>query len=656
MQQNISEKDAEKGDLQNGPTNEKLNRGYWFYIVFLITIFLAPFFFNYSQTEEITWQQFQNNILSRKAVQKLEVINSERVDVYLKEKFAKDKAFEKAFNNSLGDKPNPGPHYHFSIGSIESFDRQLEEAEINFKPNERIDVRYIHESNWLASPFSWLLPFILIFIFWQYLFRKFNAGADNPSFFSFGKSTATLFDKENKSTITFDDVAGLEEAKIEVKEIVNFLKDPGAYTKLGAKIPKGVIIVGPPGTGKTLLVKAVAGEAKVPFFSISGSEFVEMFVGVGASRVRDLFKRAKEKAPSIVFIDEIDAVGRLRSKNTIFSGANDERESTLNQLLTEMDGFGTNSGVIVLAATNRADMLDPALLRPGRFDRHIYLELPDSSERLAIFKVHLRALVLGKSIDVTFLASQTAGFSGADIANICNEAALIAARSRKDAVDRQDFMEAIDRVVAGLERKSKVLSAKEKLTIAYHEGGHAIVSWLLKHVDPLTKVSIIPRGKSLGAAWYLPEERQLRTSTEFFERICAALGGRAAEELMIGEVSSGALDDLEKVTKDAYMMVAYYGFNSIVGHTSFFDSTGARENALQKPYSEETARIIDEEVRKLIEKAYDKASEILKQHKAQLTLIAKFLLEKEVIFKEDLQRILGEREVDNQGIQITASA
>jgi cell division protease FtsH len=421
-------------------------------------------------------------------------------------------------------------------------------------------------------------------------------GGGGTSIFNFGKSTATLIEKE-KSNVTFDDVAGLEEAEMEVREIVDFLKNPGSFTRLGAKIPKGVILVGPPGTGKTLLAKAVAGEAQVPFFTISGSEFVEMFVGVGASRVRDLFKQAKGKAPCIIFIDEIDAIGRSRGKGAFLSGANDERESTLNQLLTEMDGFGTNTGVIVLAATNRADMLDPALLRPGRFDRHIYLELPNMKEREDIFKVHLRPLITDDTIDMHFLAAQTPGFSGADIANICNESALIAARKKKEKVSREDFLDAIDRVVGGLEKKSKIISPEEKKIIAYHEAGHAVVSWLLKHVDPVIKVSIIPRGKSLGAAWYLPEEKQLRSQSAFTEHLCATLGGRAAEELIFGETSSGGLDDLEKVTKEAYMMVVFYGFSKKIGNLSYYDSTGQRDMGIQKPYSEETGNLIDEEVR-----------------------------------------------------------
>lgn len=621
----------------------------WFYF-FLLTLLFLPALFKDSGVKETTWQQFETGMLQKHAVDRIEVVNNEIAYVYIKKQFARSPEFKEVFKPVFGNQLNEGPHYQFTIGSIDSFERKLDTAQQGFKTKDIIDVRYVRKSNWFSGIFSWLLIFFVFMFLWQYIFNRMTGGGNSPSVFSFGKSTALLQEKENKSTVTFDDVAGLEEAKVEVKEVVDFLKDPAAYTRLGAKIPKGIIIVGPPGTGKTLLVKAVAGEAKVPFFSISGSEFVEMFVGVGASRVRDLFRKAKEKAPCIVFIDEIDAVGRSRGKNTLYTGSNDERENTLNQLLTEMDGFGTNSGVIVLAATNRADMLDPALLRPGRFDRHVYLELPNFNERIAIFKVHLRPIVLDPSVNVEFLAGQTPGFSGADIANICNEAALIAARGKKEKVDKSDFSNAIDRIMAGLERKSKIISPAEKKIVAYHEAGHAIISWLLKAVDPLTKVSIIPRGKSLGAAWYLPEERQLRTSSEFFERLCAGLGGRAAEEITWGDVSSGALDDLEKVTKDAYMMVAYYGFNNKIGNVSFYDSTGMQENGFQKPYSEETGKMIDEEVRKLVVKAYEKTKGILLENKDKLEKIAGLLLEKEVIYKEDLEKVLGIRP-DGEKIQ-----
>lgn len=636
-----SQKHKIKGSFPQQPRKIKWS-GIWLYLI-LLAVLIVPQLAG-SPATEITWQQFEKDILSRKAVARLEVVNGETVEVYLKPAFAKDKQFKDAFKSTWGT--NEGPHYIFSIGSSDSFDRELEEAEKNISLNDKIPVSYVKRGNWFVSIISWVLPIALLFLAWNYMMRRMGGGAaggNGTSIFSFGKSTATLIEKD-KSNVTFDDVAGLEEAQIEVHEIVDFLKNPETFTKLGAKIPKGVMLVGPPGTGKTLLAKAVAGEAKVPFFSISGSEFVEMFVGVGASRVRDLFKRAKEKAPSIIFIDEIDAVGRSRGKGAFLTGANDERESTLNQLLTEMDGFGTNSGVIVLAASNRADMLDPALLRPGRFDRHIYLELPNLKEREAIFKVHMRPLVADDSIDTHLLAAQTPGFSGADIANICNEAALFAARRKETKIGSEDFMNAIDRVVAGLEKKSKIITPEEKKRIAFHEAGHAVVSWLLKNVDPLVKVSIIPRGKSLGAAWYLPEEKQLRTESSFREHLCATLGGRAAEEVVFGEISSGALDDLEKVTNEAYMMVAWFGFDKKLGNTSYYDSTGQRDMMIQKPYSEETGRLIDEEVRQLVNSAYNQAKEILMQNRLLLNKLSDALQIKEVIYKEDIEAILGKRE------------
>ncbi|MGZ8516856.1 MAG: ATP-dependent zinc metalloprotease FtsH [Chitinophagaceae bacterium] len=619
---------------------------WWLIYLVMLGLILIPSIFDISSaTREISWQQFENNILSRKAVEKIVVINNEKAEVYIKRQLANDSMFKDVFEPAFGSGLREGPHYYFNIGSVESFERKLDEAEKDFLISEKIPVSYTKKTNWFWNILTWVLPFILIFGLWRFLQRRsgsMGTGTGGSSIFNFGRSTATLIEKE-KSNVTFDDVAGLEEAEMEVREVVDFLKNPGSFTRLGAKIPKGVILVGPPGTGKTLLAKAVAGEAQVPFFTISGSEFVEMFVGVGASRVRDLFKRAKEKAPCIVFIDEIDAIGRSRGKGTFLSGANDERESTLNQLLTEMDGFGTNSGVIVLAATNRADMLDPALLRPGRFDRHIYLELPNMKEREEIFKVHLRPLVLDETIDTHFLAAQTPGFSGADIANICNESALIAARKKKEKIGRDDFLDAIDRTVAGIEKKSKIISPEEKKIIAYHEAGHAVASWLLKHVDPLIKVSIIPRGKSLGAAWYLPEEKQLRSKTAFTEHLCATLGGRAAEQIVFGEVSSGALDDLEKVTKEAYMMVVYYGFNEKIGNISYYDSSGQRDMSIQKPYSEETGKLIDEEVRNLVNEAYQRTKQLLQQNRESLNKVAEQLLKKEIIFKEDLEGILGKR-------------
>ncbi len=502
-------------------------------------------------------------------------------------------------------------------------------------------------TNYLGEILGWTLPFIILIFLWMFMMRRMSGGGGGGAggIFSVGKSKAQIFDKESNVKINFSDVAGLEEAKTEVMEIVDFLKNPKKYTQLGGKIPKGALLIGPPGTGKTLLAKAVAGEANVPFFSISGSDFVEMFVGVGASRVRDLFKQAKEKAPCIVFIDEIDAVGRARGKNVNF-GSNDERENTLNQLLTEMDGFGTNMGVIILAATNRADILDRALLRAGRFDRQIHVELPDLNEREAIFKVHLRPIKLEKGFDTAFLAKQTPGFSGADIANVCNESALIAARKNKTVVERQDFLDAIDRIVGGLERKNKIISMVEKKTIAYHEAGHATVSWLLEHASPLLKVTIIPRGRALGAAWYLPEERQITTTEQLLDEMAYALGGRASEQLVFGKISTGALSDLEKITKQAYAMVAFFGMSDKVGNISFYDSSGQSDFGFTKPYSEKTAELIDLEVKQIIEESYLRALEVLKHNMKGLTELAELLLEKEVIFSEDLERIFGKRKAD----------
>jgi cell division protease FtsH len=638
------------GNKKIQPPAKRRFSSWWLYI-FLLVILLGQYLFRAANpVQEISRQQFEQDMLRRQAVARVVVVNKEKVEVYIKPSFVKDPYFKDVLTPAFGKGVYEGPHYTFTIGSVETLEQRIEQMQKEIHAKEAVDVRYVTRENWLWTALGWILPIALMLFFWSYIFRRagpMGGAGGGSSIFSFGKSTATLIEKE-KSTVTFNDVAGLEEAEMEVKEIVDFLKNPTTFTRLGAKIPKGVILVGPPGTGKTLLAKAVAGEAKVPFFTISGSEFVEMFVGVGASRVRDLFNRAKEKAPCIIFIDEIDAIGRSRGKGAFLSGANDERESTLNQLLTEMDGFGTNSGVIVLAATNRADMLDPALLRPGRFDRHIYLELPNLKEREEIFKVHLRPLVLEEQIDIHMLAGQTPGFSGADIANICNEAALIAARKKKEKIGSMDFMDAIDRVVAGLEKKSKIISPEEKKTIAYHEAGHAVVSWILKHVDPVVKVSIIPRGKSLGSAWYLPEEKQLRSESAFTEHLSATLGGRAAEQLILGEVSSGALDDLEKVTKEAYMMVAYYGFNKKIGNISFYDSTGQRDMSIQKPYSEETGKLIDEEVRQLVQKAYDKALEILTMHRSSLQKIAELLLSKEIIYKKDLEEVLGSRELGDR--------
>ena len=544
--------------------------------------------------------------------------------------------------NFLGQDNSSGPHYQFEVGSLELFEEKLEKARANGVP---FRLEFITVENRWADTLIGFLPIIIIIGVWIFLMRRMAGGAGGGAggqIFNIGKSKAKLFDKNTDVKTTFKDVAGLEGAKEEIQEIVDFLKNPSKYTILGGKIPKGALLVGSPGTGKTLLAKAVAGEAKVPFFSLSGSDFVEMFVGVGASRVRDLFKQAKDKSPAIIFIDEIDAIGRARGKSNM-TGSNDERENTLNQLLTEMDGFGTDTNVIVLAATNRADVLDKALMRAGRFDRQIYVDLPDLNERKEIFKVHLKPIKAIKSLDVDFLAKQTPGFSGADIANVCNEAALIAARGNKKTVGKQDFIDAVDRIVGGLEKKNKIITPEEKKTIAYHEAGHALVSWLLEHAAPLVKVTIVPRGQSLGAAWYLPEERQIVRTEQMLDEMCATLGGRAAEKVMFDKISTGALSDLEKVTKQARAMVSVYGLNDSIGNLTYYDSTGQSEYNFSKPYSEETAQKIDHEISGIIEKQYVRAIEILNLSKDKLIELAERLLEKEVIFKDDLEAIIGKR-------------
>jgi len=544
--------------------------------------------------------------------------------------------------NIFGQENVRGPHYQFEVGSLELFEEKLEKAQekgIVFR------LEFITIENRWVDALIGFLPIIIIIGVWIFLMRRMSgggAGGPGGQIFNIGKSKAKLFDKNTDVKTTFKDVAGLEGAKEEVQEIVDFLKNPKKYTVLGGKIPKGALLVGSPGTGKTLLAKAVAGEAKVPFFSLSGSDFVEMFVGVGASRVRDLFKQAKDKSPSIIFIDEIDAIGRARGKSNI-TGSNDERENTLNQLLTEMDGFGTDTNVIVIAATNRADVLDKALMRAGRFDRQIYVDLPDLNERKEIFNVHLKPIKVIKSLDIDFLAKQTPGFSGADIANVCNEAALIAARKNKKSVGKQDFLDAVDRIIGGLEKKNKIITPEEKKTIAFHEAGHAIVSWLLEHAAPLVKVTIVPRGQSLGAAWYLPEERQIVRTEQMLDEMCAALGGRAAEKVMFDKISTGALSDLEKVTRQARAMVSVYGLNDTLGNITYYDSSAQSEYNFTKPYSEETARKIDHEISEIIEKQYSRAISLLASSKDKLIQLADRLLEKEVIFKDDLENILGKR-------------
>jgi cell division protease FtsH len=639
-----SEYNDTKNNERNMGENPKPPKGgsniswiYWLVLIFLIAF---PFFTkSVGTSKEIGWSKFEDTLLAKNAIEKIVVINKEVAQIYMKKSVLDDPEFKSEDDGLFSS--SSGPQYYITIGSVESFENKLQRAQEDAGISEKIDVRYENRVD-IVSILSWLLPLAFFIFIWIFMFQRIGGGKGGSSIFNFGKSTPKLTEKGTKSKVTFNDIAGLKEAKAEVMEVVDFLKNPEDYTRLGAKIPKGVLLVGPPGTGKTLMAKAVAGEAQVPFFSMSGSEFVEMFVGVGASRVRDLFKKAKAKAPSIIFIDEIDAVGRSRGKINAFQ-ANDERESTLNQLLTELDGFGDNTGVIVLAATNRPDVLDKALLRPGRFDRHICLELPNQSERAEIFKVHIRPLKLSKNVDIEVLAKLSPGFSGADIANICNEAALIAARKKKNEVEHEDFMAARDRVIVGMERKSKIISPKEKEIVAYHEAGHAVASWHLKHVDSLVKVSIIPRGKSLGAAWYLPEERQIVTKSQFIDQLCASLGGRAAEEIIFNETSSGALDDLEKVTKQAYTMVSYYGLDEEIGPISFYDSTGDNEHLLGKPYSEEMAKQIDHEVRNLIMSAYERTKKLLTQHKNELENLAQLLLKKEVVDKDDLEKLLGKR-------------
>jgi cell division protease FtsH len=597
-----------------------------------------------SQTKPSTFNELSARI-ERGHVDRVKVVNSKEVYVFINaDSLAALDEYAELAKTTLGDAPNQGPHYVFEMPA-ESFDRAMERFYTQHPEVAEINVEYKDEPNYWGEALAWIVPILLFAAIWFFLMRRMGgggAGGPGGQIFNIGKSRAQMFDADNAVKVTFKDVAGLDGAKDEVLEVVDFLKNPKKYTDLGGKIPKGVLLSGPPGTGKTLLAKAVAGEAQVPFFSLSGSDFVEMFVGVGASRVRDLFKQAKEKSPSIIFIDEIDAIGRARGRNA-FSGGNDERENTLNQLLTEMDGFGTNEHVIVMAATNRADILDRALMRAGRFDRIIYVDLPEVTERIEIFKVHLRPLKLGENVDVEFLARQTPGFSGADIANVCNEAALVAARKNKSVVEKQDFLDAVDRIVGGLEKKSKIITPEEKEIIAYHESGHATVSWLLEHASPLVKVTIVPRGRSLGAAWYLPEERQLNSTEQMLDEMCATLGGRAAEEVIFGRVTTGALSDLEKVTKQARAMVAVYGLNDRLGNITYYDSSGQNEYQFDKPYSERTAEVIDEEISKLIEGQYERAKELLRGNREKLEALAQELLTKEVIFRDNLVEIFGER-------------
>ena len=628
MEENKAPHSGGKGDKK--PT---LNF-YWIYAVIGLLLFGMLMLNSGQNGSQIQWSEFKDYI-EHGDVQRL-VFDGQRVTILLKDK-VRESMNENGDENTLLNTVYRSSDYWLNVPSGDAYLDDLKTL------SEQYDYEYIYDpvNEWGQQMLTYVLFFGLMIGVWILIMRRLGGGgAAGGQIFNIGKSKAQLFEKGKGTDVNFDDVAGLDGAKEELEEIVEFLKAPEKFTNLGAKIPKGALLVGPPGTGKTLLAKAVAGEAQVPFFSLSGSDFVEMFVGVGASRVRDLFKQAKEKAPAIIFIDEIDAIGRARGKNASM-GSNDERENTLNQLLTEMDGFGTNSGVIIVAATNRADILDKALMRAGRFDRQIYVDMPDLTERKAIFEVHLRPVKVDDSIDVEFLSRQTPGFSGADIANVCNEAALFAARKGQDDVKHQDFLDAVDRIIGGLEKRSKIISASEKKTIAFHEAGHAVVSWLVEFASPLVKVSIVPRGQSLGAAWYLPEERQITTMEQMLDEMCAALGGRAAEEVIFKKISTGALSDLEKVTKQAYAMVTIYGLNPRIGNRSYYDSRG--DQTFTKPYSEEMARMIDEEVGLMIEKSYERAKEILRSNSEKLTALADSLLENEVIFKEDLERILGAR-------------
>ena len=627
------------------PKNTKFN-AYWIYGI-AIVLFLAFNVFSGglgdSSGISTTPSQFFK-YLRNGDVKKVEIVNKREALVYLTTKAANKDVHKKTKKEQLFQVGSGGPSYQFEFGDVQLFQKQLEDTIQEEQLDTVLDFKT--ETNAWGDILSSLIPFILIIGVWIFIMRRMSGGGGpgggGGQLFNIGKSKAKLFDEKLETKTTFEDVAGLEGAKEEIQEIVDFLKHPEKYTALGGKIPKGALLVGPPGTGKTLLAKAVAGEAKAPFFSLSGSDFVEMFVGVGASRVRDLFKQAKDKSPSIIFIDEIDAIGRARGKNNM-SGSNDERENTLNQLLTEMDGFGTNTNVIVLAATNRADVLDKALMRAGRFDRQIYVDLPDIRERREIFEVHLKPLKKAKNLDTDFLSKQTPGFSGADIANVCNEAALIAARNNKKAVEKQDFLDAVDRIIGGLEKKNKIITPSEKRAVAFHEAGHATVSWMLEHASPLVKVTIVPRGRSLGAAWYLPEERLIVRPEQMLDEMCAALGGRAAEKVIFDKISTGALSDLEKVTKQARAMVTVYGLSDKIGNLTYYDSSGENEFGFSKPYSERTAELIDQEISSIIETQYERAIKLLEDNKDKLTELAEVLLKKEVIFKDNLEAIFGKR-------------
>ena len=615
---------------------------WWISALIVLAIFGIEYFYSSdSAPKEISQKEFFSEVLPSGSVKEVVIFNKDYAKVFLTPEALKSDKY-KDLVKGFGMDRAKGPHMKVIFVSADNFEKTFNEV----IENSNLDVKLGKEvpNTMFGDLLTWMLPILIMVGLFIFMMRRMGGGAGGGGnqIFNIGKSKARVFDENDRIKVTFENVAGLEGAKEELQEIVNFLREPSKYTRLGGKIPKGALLVGPPGTGKTLLAKAIAGEASVPFFSLSGSDFVEMFVGVGASRVRDLFKQAKEKSPAIIFIDEIDAIGRARGKNAM-TGSNDERENTLNQLLTEMDGFQTDTNVIVLAATNRADILDKALLRAGRFDRQIYVDLPDLNEREAIFKVHLKPLKLAKNLDISFLARQTPGFSGADIANVCNEAALIAARRNKDAVDKEDFLSAVDRIVGGLEKRTRIISPAEKRAIAFHEAGHATVSWLVEHAAPLVKVTIVPRGQSLGAAWYLPEERQITTAEQIKDEMCATLGGRAAEKIIFDKISTGALSDLEKVSRQATAMVTIYGLNDKLGNITYYDSTGQRDYGFTKPYSEKTAQVIDEEISKLIEEQYERAIEILSANRDKLTRLAEILLEKEVILKEDLVEIFGPR-------------
>jgi len=622
---------------------------WWMYAIVLLFLFGIYYLDDNSVTRQVSYSEFEKYVVNDHGIRKIIVYTDKREA----EGFLTDSLAHELFKNNLTGKSQVVAKIITDIPSADKFDTKIDEWRASGAFSG--EVKYERSSQF--SSFLWsLAPIIILVAAWIWIMRRMSGGgggAGGGGVFSVGKSKAMLFDKNNANKVTFKDVAGLSEAKTEIEEIVEFLKNPGRYTDLGGKIPKGALLVGPPGTGKTLLAKAVAGEANVPFFSMSGSDFVEMFVGVGASRVRDLFRQAKEKAPCIVFIDEIDAVGRARGRNANM-GSNDERENTLNQLLTEMDGFGSNSGVIILAATNRADILDKALMRAGRFDRQIYVDLPDLPDRVAIFKVHLRDIKTDSSLDIDLLARQTPGFSGADIANVCNEAALIAARNNKSAVTKDDFSAAIDRIIGGLEKRSKITTVEEKRSIAVHEAGHATVSWHLQYANPLVKVTIVPRGKALGAAWYLPEERQITPSQVILDEICATLGGRAAEEVFLGHISTGAANDLERVTKQAYAMVVYYGMSKRLPNLSYYDSTG-QDYGFTKPYSNERAQVIDEEVSRIIEEQYERAKEILRNHADGHAKLTDVLVTREVIFTQDVVDIFGERPWKSRTDEILAA-